>query len=70
MIEFQTTQNAGVWINPLHATSVEGIAGGSVVTMGNGSKFYLVLAPAVVVARLAPFTRGGESTRTEQARAG
>lgn len=52
MIEFQTTQNAGVWINPLHATSVEGIAGGSVVTMGNGSKFYLVLAPSAVVSKL------------------
>lgn len=63
MIELQTTQNAGVWINPLHVTSVEGIAGGAVVTMANGSKFYLVLAPSAVVSQLREVepTRGAKA---------
>ena len=48
MIEFKTTQDNNVWLNPLDVTSIEESHTGSVVTMNNGTKFYLVLQPKVI----------------------
>ncbi|UDL93327.1 hypothetical protein LGH83_12090 [Lichenihabitans sp. PAMC28606] len=48
MILFETTQKSQVWLNPLDVTSIEHVHTGSVVTMNNGSKFFLVLEPSVV----------------------
>ncbi|WP_131114180.1 hypothetical protein [Lichenihabitans psoromatis] len=52
MILFETTQKSQVWLNPLDVTSIEHVHTGSVVTMNNGSKFFLVLEPAVVAEQI------------------